>query len=183
MWNNIRQQNRNGLLSTDPTLDGLKTGHTDAAGYCLITSARRDGTRLISVVLGAPSVKAREAASSALLSYASTFFQTVKAAKGGNEALATPRVYYSASKTAAVGLVEDLYVTVPRDQVAGLKTTVKLDERLQAPIAKSVAVGLLTITTADGKNVAQIPLVTLADVPQGGIFTRIGDRISMMFHH
>ena len=181
LWNNIKQQNRNGLLTTDPTVDGLKTGHTDAAGYCLITSAKRDGMRLISVVLGAPSVKGREAASAALLGYGYTFYQTVKI-KGRGDVLASPRVYYSESKTADVGLKQDLYVTVGRDQAAGLKTSVTLNPGLSAPLAAGATVGSISITTAEGTSVAQAPLVVLKAVPQGGLFTRLSDRLSLMLH-
>ena len=179
-WNNIKQQNRNGLLDSDPTVDGLKTGHTDSAGYCLITSALRNGMRLISVVLGAPSVKGREQASATLLGYGYSFYQTVKV-KGRGQALATPRVFLSASTTAPVGLAQDLFVTVGRDQANQLKSTVTVTNKLLAPLAAGARVGDLTVTTPDGAVVAKAPLVTLQAVPQGGLWTRLTDHISLWF--
>ncbi len=92
LWNNIKQQNRNGLLGRDPTVDGLKTGHTDSAGFCLVTSAKRDGMRLVSVVMGAPSIKAREDASSALLNYGYTFYETTKLKSGPRSRVEAPRI-------------------------------------------------------------------------------------------
>jgi serine-type D-Ala-D-Ala carboxypeptidase (penicillin-binding protein 5/6) len=179
-WNNIKQQNRNGLLSADPTVDGLKTGHTDSAGFCLVTSALRGGTRLISVVLGSPSVKAREQASATLLGYGYSFYQTVKV-KGRGEVLASPRVFLSASATAAVGIAQDIYVTVGRDQANELKTTATIDNHLLAPLAAGAKVGDFTVATPDGVVVAKVPIVALQAVPEGGLWTRMTDHISLWF--
>jgi serine-type D-Ala-D-Ala carboxypeptidase (penicillin-binding protein 5/6) len=179
-WNNIKQQNRNGLLSADPTVDGLKTGHTDSAGFCLVTSALRGGTRLISVVLGSPSVKAREQASATLLGYGYSFYQTVKV-KGRGEVLASPRVFLSASATAAVGIAQDIYVTVGRDQANELKTTATIDNHLLAPLAAGAKVGDFTVATPDGVVVAKVPIVALQAVPEGGLWTRMSDHISLWF--
>ena len=179
-WNNIRQQNRNGLLGADPTVDGLKTGHTDSAGFCLVTSALRNGTRLISVVLGSPSVKAREQASATLLGYGYSFYQTVMVKPRG-EVLDTPRVFLSAAGTAPVGLAQQVVVTVGRDQANQLKTTTTLDKRLLAPLAAGAKVGDFTVTTPDGEVVAKVPVVTLQPVPAGGLWTRMTDHISLWF--
>ncbi len=179
-WNNIRQQNRNGLLGADPTVDGLKTGHTDSAGFCLVTSALRNGTRLISVVLGSPSVKAREQASATLLGYGYSFYQTVLV-KSRGAVLATPRVYLSASTTAPVGLAQEVVVTVGRDQADQLKSTTTLDNRLLAPLAAGARVGDFTVTTPDGVVVAKVPVVALQAVPAGGLWTRMSDHISLWF--
>ncbi len=179
-WNNIKQQNRNGLLGADPTVDGLKTGHTDSAGYCLVTSALRGGTRLISVVLGSPSVKDREQASATLLGYGYSFYQTVKV-KSRGEVLASPRVFLSASTTAPVGLAQDVFVTVGRDQASELKTTTTVDNRLLAPLPAGAKVGDFTVATADGAIVAKVPVVALAAVPAGGLWTRMTDHISLWF--
>jgi D-alanyl-D-alanine carboxypeptidase (penicillin-binding protein 5/6) len=179
-WNNIKQQNRNGLLGADPTVDGLKTGHTDSAGFCLVTSALRSGTRLISVVLGSPSVKDREQASATLLGYGYSFYQTVKV-KSRGDVLAAPRVFLSASSTVAVGLAQDVFVTVGRDQANQLKTTTTLDNRLLAPLAAGAKVGDFTVATPDGAVVAKVPVVTLAAVPAGGLWTRMTDHISLWF--
>jgi D-alanyl-D-alanine carboxypeptidase (penicillin-binding protein 5/6) len=179
-WNNIKQQNRNGLLGADPTVDGLKTGHTDSAGYCLVTSSLRNGMRLISVVLGSGSIKDREQASATLLGYGYSFYQTVKV-KGRGEVLATPRVFLSASTTATVGIAQDVVVTVGRDQAAALKTTTTLDGKLLAPLAAGAKVGTFTVATPDGAVVANVPIVALQGVPAGGAWTRMSDHISLWF--
>jgi len=179
-WNNIKQQNRNGLLSADPTVDGLKTGHTDSAGFCLVTSSARNGMRLISVVLGSASVKQREQASATLLGYGFSFYQTLKV-KSRGEVLAAPRVFLSASTTAPVGIPQDIYVTVGRDQASALKTTFSIQNKLLAPLALGAKVGNFTIATPDGASVASGPVVTLKAVPVGGLWTRMSDHISLWF--
>jgi D-alanyl-D-alanine carboxypeptidase (penicillin-binding protein 5/6) len=179
-WNNIKQQNRNGLLGADPTVDGLKTGHTDSAGFCLVTSSLRNGMRLISVVLGSGSIKEREQASATLLGYGFAFYQTVKV-KGHGEVLATPRVFLSAATTAPVGIAQDVVLTVGRDQAAALKTTTTLDAKLFAPLAAGAKVGTFTVATPDGVVVASIPVVALRAVPAGGLWTRMSDHISLWF--
>ncbi|HTC51655.1 MAG TPA: D-alanyl-D-alanine carboxypeptidase family protein [Steroidobacteraceae bacterium] len=179
-WNNIKQQNRNGLLGADPTVDGLKTGHTDSAGYCLVTSSLRNGMRLISVVLGSDSVKQREQASATLLGYGFSFYQTVKV-KSRGDVLAAPRVFLSASTTAPVGIAQDLYVSVGRDQATGLKSTVTLEPRLLAPLAAGTRVGDFSVATPDGVVVAKVPVVALQAVPAGGLWTRMSDHISLWF--
>src|SRR5215472_16415259 len=144
LWNNIKQQNRNGLLEKDPTVDGLKTGHTDAAGFCLVTSAKRDNMRLISVVMGSPSVKAREDASAALLNYGYTFYETAKV-KSAGEVLLKPRVYKSADQYVTLAVPRDIVLTVGRGQIASLKSTAHLfREPLIAPLAANQPVGELT---------------------------------------
>jgi D-alanyl-D-alanine carboxypeptidase (penicillin-binding protein 5/6) len=179
-WNNIRQQNRNGLLGADPTVDGLKTGHTDSAGFCLVTSALRNGTRLISVVLGSPSVKDREQASATLLGYGYSFYQTVLVKSRGT-VLGTPRVYLSATTTAAVGLAQEVVVTVGRDQAGQLTTTTTLENHLRAPLAAGAKVGDFTVATPDGVVVAKVPVVALQAVPAGGLWTRMSDHIALWF--
>jgi D-alanyl-D-alanine carboxypeptidase (penicillin-binding protein 5/6) len=182
LWNNIKQQNRNGLLGRDPTVDGLKTGHTDSAGFCLVTSAKRDGMRLVSVVMGAPSVKAREDASSALLNYGYTFYETTKL-KSGRQAILKPRVYKSATEFAAVGIPSDIVVTVGRGQAGSLTTTAKLTkEPLIAPLAPGKSVGELTITDAAGEIVARAPLIPLGTVAEGGLWTRMTDDVRLWFY-
>ena len=182
LWNNIKQQNRNGLLGRDPTVDGLKTGHTDSAGFCLVTSAKRDNMRLVSVVMGAPSVKAREDASSALLNYGYTFYETTRL-KQAREAVLKPRVYRSATEFAAVGIPNDIIVTVGRGQAASLTTTAKLTtEPLIAPLLAGKPVGELTVTDGTGEVIARAPLVPLAAVAEGGLWTRMVDDISLWFH-
>jgi serine-type D-Ala-D-Ala carboxypeptidase (penicillin-binding protein 5/6) len=181
MWNNIRQGNRNTLLSKDSSVDGLKTGHTDAAGYCLVASASRNGMRLVSVVMGAPSERLREEASAALLNYGYTFFETVRIKTAGTTVL-KPRVYKSAAEFAAVGVPEDVYVVTPRGQSAGLTTTARLaHEPLLAPLAPGERVGELTVSDASGEVLTRAPLVALAPVPAAGLWTRMVDTIALWF--
>jgi D-alanyl-D-alanine carboxypeptidase (penicillin-binding protein 5/6) len=181
VWNNIKQQNRNGLLERDPSVDGMKTGHTDSAGYCLVTAAKRDGMRLVSVVLDSPSIKAREDASEALLNYGYNFFETTKV-KSAGEAVLKPRVYKSAEEFATLGSPSDIYVTVPRGQATSLKTTARvLKEPLIAPITLNQALGDLTVADASGKVIAQTPLVAFKAVPEGGLWTRMTDDVALWF--
>src|SRR5450755_1634149 len=141
--NGIKQQNRNGLLEKDPTVDGLKTGHTDSAGFCLVTSALRDGMRLVSVVLGSTSMKARENASAALLRYGFTFYDTKLLVKGGT-VLATTRVWKAAQSPVNVGIKDDLYMTLARCQ-SDVKTAVDVQPKLIAPLTLESNVGTLRV--------------------------------------
>jgi serine-type D-Ala-D-Ala carboxypeptidase (penicillin-binding protein 5/6) len=181
-WNKIKQPNRNGLLWTDPSVDGLKTGHTDEAGYCLIASAKRNGTRLVSVVLKAPKWASRESDTEALLNYGFNFFQTERIATA-HTAILKPRVYESADGYAAVGAERDLYVTLPRGRTASITTNAGLtNPRLIAPLAAGSVVGELTVTDGNGQVVGREPLVTLEAVPAGGLITRAIDGIRLWFH-
>ncbi|HJS91369.1 MAG TPA: D-alanyl-D-alanine carboxypeptidase family protein [Steroidobacteraceae bacterium] len=181
-WDHIKQPNRNGLLWTDPSVDGLKTGHTEDAGYCLIASAVRNGMRLVSVVLNAPKWHSREADSEALLNYGYNFFETDKVATARTPVL-KPRIYESASGYAAIGTAGDLYVTLPRGQAAHVTTSAALTEtRLIAPLAAGAVVGELTVTDGAGRVVGREPLVTLQAVPAGGLLTRTLDGVRLWFH-
>ncbi|GAC1699217.1 MAG: D-alanyl-D-alanine carboxypeptidase family protein [Steroidobacteraceae bacterium] len=182
MWNNIHQGNRNGLLGKDPSVDGLKTGHTDSAGYCLATSANRNGMRLVSVVMGSPSVKAREDASAALLSYGYGFFETIRI-KAAHATVLKPRVYLSAEEYAPVGVPNDVYATIARGQGASLKTSARLGAAtLRAPLAAGATVGEFIVTDSAGTALAHAPLVTLQEVRKGGLWTWLVDSIAMLFH-
>jgi len=174
-WNNITQGNRNGLLDRDPSVDGMKTGHTDAAGYCLVSSAHRDGMRLIAVVMGADTVKAREDASLALLNYGFSFFDTRRLYPRGAE-LARPRVYFAEDGTAPVGLRQEFYATVPRGRTDEIEVTVTTEPGLSAPLASTRPVGRLR-ATLDGELVAVADLYPLADVPEGGFLRRSWDTV------
>jgi D-alanyl-D-alanine carboxypeptidase (penicillin-binding protein 5/6) len=181
MWNNIRQGNRNTLLGKDPSVDGLKTGHTDAAGFCLVSSASREGMRLISVVMGAPRERAREEASAALLNYGFTFFESVRVKTAGTAVL-KPRVFKGATEFAAVGVQADVYALVPRGWSASLVSSARLDhEPLIAPLAAGERVGELTLTDGTGEVLARAPLVSLAAVAQGGLWTRLVDTVELWF--
>src|ERR1700733_10112700 len=179
-WNNITQHNRNGLLLRDPTVDGIKTGHTDTAGYCLITSAKRDGMRLTSVVLGSPSIKAREDASAALLNYGYTFYETGKVKRRG-ELILQPPVYKGVAASIAAGSPADLYVTVGRGQLANLHTVATVKEPLIAPLAAGATIGEFTVTAPGGDVVIRSPLVALGSDPLGGLWTRMIDSIALWF--
>jgi D-alanyl-D-alanine carboxypeptidase (penicillin-binding protein 5/6) len=181
-WNNITQHNRNGLLLRDPTVDGMKTGHTDSAGFCLITSAKRDGMRLVSVVMGSASIKAREDASAALLNYGYTFYETAKV-KSAGEVLLKPRVYKSADEYVTLAVPRDIVLTVGRGQIASLKSTAHLfKEPLIAPLAANQAIGELTISDPAGEVVSRVPLMPGKAVPEAGLWTRATDSVRLWFN-
>jgi serine-type D-Ala-D-Ala carboxypeptidase (penicillin-binding protein 5/6) len=176
--NGIKQQNRNGLLEKDPSVDGLKTGHTDSAGYCLVTSAHRDGMRLVSVVLGSTSMKARENASAALLGYGFTFYDTKLLVKGGTM-LATTRVWKAAQSPVDVGIRDDLYMTLARGQ-SDLKTAVDVQPKLIAPLTLDSNVGTLRVFSG-GQPLATLPLHPLKPIAGGGWWRRLIDTIRLWF--
>ena len=176
-WNGIKQQNRNGLLARDPTVDGIKTGHTETAGYCLASSAKRGDQRLIAVVLGTDGFKSREDASAALLNYGFTFFETVKA-KSANDVVLKPEVYKGAEDRVTLVPARDVFVTVGRGTGAQLKSSATVKEPVIAPIKAGQVLGELTIS--DGKDVvAKVPLVAKEAVPEGGWWTRMVDGVSL----
>jgi len=179
-WNGITQQNRNGLLWRDPTVDGIKTGHTETAGYCLITSARRDGMRLVSVVLGTDSMRAREDASSALLNYGFNFYETKRIYAAG-QPLTTMRVWKGKQDEVGLALRRDLYVTSQRGQVSSVKAEFELPQRLVAPLAANQPVGKAKIVV-DGATIATHDLYPAADVPQAGFFGRAWDSLRLLFN-
>ena len=183
MWNNIRQGNRNGLLGHDPGVDGLKTGHTDAAGYCLVTSAKRGNMRLISVVLDSDSAKGSEGASAALLNYGYTFYETISIEKGGSTVL-RPRVYKADEQYYPIGPASDVNVVVPREQAGSIQTHALLDGVLIAPLTTTTPVGQLQIIVG-GKPIRSVPLFLITAVPQGGWWTRMTDtvRLWLQRHH
>ncbi len=178
-WNDIRQPNRNGLLARDPSVDGVKTGMTEAAGYCLVSSAERDGMRLVAVVTGAKSMKAREDASLALLNYGFSFYET-RALKKAGDTLAVHRIYKAPGGRAAVGLAQDLLVTLPRGQADRVEFRLALAPKVFAPLSMADRVGVLR-AFVDGKQVAEAPLHPVAEVPRGNIFRRIWDTILSWF--
>ncbi|WP_445371099.1 D-alanyl-D-alanine carboxypeptidase family protein [Methylomonas sp. HW2-6] len=172
-YNGITQQNRNLLLWRDPSVDGLKTGFTDDAGYCMVASAKREDMRLISVVMGTASANARSNESQSLLNYGFRFFETHRLYEGG-KALAETRIRKGVTSKLAVGLAEDLYVTAPRKHFNELKAETQIDKGVFAPLNKGDTVGSLNITLA-GDPVASKPLVTLDSVAEGGLFRRLYD--------
>jgi D-alanyl-D-alanine carboxypeptidase (penicillin-binding protein 5/6) len=177
-WNKISQPNRNGLLARDNSVDGMKTGHTDSAGYCLVTSAKRQGTRLLSVVLGSKNERSREDASAALLNYGFTFFETISIKKA-HQLVLKPRVYKSAEEYVGIGPVTDVKVTVRRGQAGSITTTATVKDKLMAPLAATNAVGELQVTSATATQ--RVPLYPLAAVAEAGWWTRMTDTVALWF--
>jgi D-alanyl-D-alanine carboxypeptidase (penicillin-binding protein 5/6) len=176
-WNGITQQNRNGLLWREPSVDGVKTGHTETAGYCLIASAKREGMRLVSVVLGTDSMRAREDANMALLNYGFNFFETRRLYAAG-EPLTTARVWKGANPQVGLALQRDLFVTGQRGHVGSVKAEFELPERLLAPLSAQSPIGKVRIVV-DGATIATHDLFPAADVPAGGWFRRAGDTVRL----
>ncbi len=178
-FNDIKQPNRNNLLWRDPNVDGMKTGHTDAAGYCLVSSAERDNMRVISVVLGTSSPKARIDGSQALLNYAFRFFETRLLYKAGEE-ITTARVWKSANEFSTIGVLDDLYITLQRGTYDALDSVHNLPAIIEAPVAQGQPLGDLTISL-DGSVLLQEPLRALTDNPSGSFWQRTVDGISLWF--
>src|SRR5690606_12662352 len=176
-WNNITQSNRNGLLYRDPSVDGLKTGHTSSAGYCLVASAERDGMRLISVVMDAPSVRAREDASAALLNYGFRFYQTRKL-YSANQPLLTLRVWKGERDSATLSVPQDVYATVPRGQEALLSVAADVTEPLVAPLTRDAPVGQLRVILGDA-TLATYPVHVDSDIAEAGFFGRLVDDVML----
>ncbi len=177
-YNGITQYNRNKLLWRDPHVDGVKTGHTKAAGYCLVASAKKDDMRLISVVMNTTSEKARAAESQKLLKYGFRFFSTHRLYEA-NKPLTRLPIWKGERSELPVGLSEPLYVTIPRGQYDNLKATMNVDETIVAPVEKGQEFGTVDISL-EGKPVAQRPLISLESIPEGGVFTRLKDTVLML---
>ncbi len=175
----ITQSNRNSLLWRDDSVDGLKTGHTEDAGYCLVASAQRDGMRIISVVLGTSSTKARADGSQALINYGFRFFETHLLFKAGHE-ISTARVWKSANEYSRLGVLEDLYITVRRGSYDKLESTLDIPAIVTAPIASGQPVAELSISF-EGDELLRVPLRALDDNPEGSFWQRTKDGISLWF--
>ena len=178
-YNNITQPNRNRLLWTDPFVDGVKTGYTDAAGYCLIASAKRGPRRLLSVVLGASSDAARASESQKLLNYGFQFYDTVQLYQTG-QAVGTLRVWKGAANSVPAGFVADQYVTLPKGQAQKLKLTMEAAEPLVAPVTHGQRVGVVKVTL-EGKPLGEFALLALDDVAPASFFGRIWDTVRLWF--
>lgn len=179
IFNNIRQSNRNGLLWSDPSVDGLKTGHTTTAGYCLVTSAKREGMRLIAVVMGTSSTQARERETQKLLSYGFRYFETHQLYGAGTE-LASSKVWKGDSDVVSLGVQKDVFITIPRGKSDALDAQLNVDEVLIAPIAAAQEHGELVVSLA-GAEKMRVPLVALDAVEEGGILKRLWDSIVLFF--
>ncbi|WKN22815.1 D-alanyl-D-alanine carboxypeptidase family protein [Azotobacter vinelandii] len=179
-WNNIKQPNRNLLLWRDKTVDGLKTGHTEEAGYCLVASAVRDGQRLIAVVFGTKSEQARAAETQKLLTYGFRFFETQTFFQKNVELARSP-VWKGASNEVRIGLAEDLTLTMPRGQLKQLTTTSAFEPQLIAPIQQGAVVGKVEVRLGE-QVLRSADLVALDAVEEGGLFRRLWDSIRLFFY-
>ena len=178
-YNDIRQPNRNKLLWRDPSVDGLKTGHTEAAGYCLAASAVRENTRLVAVVMGTRSEEARARETQKLLAYGFRYYETRKVYDGG-EVLQTNPVWLGADDSVDVGVEDQLYLTLPRGMKGELEVSMTTDEFIEAPVSKGQVVGTLTLSM-DGEVQAERPLIALNDVEEAGFFGRLWGSIKLFF--
>jgi len=178
-WNGITQHNRNTLLWRDASVDGIKTGHTKDAGFCLATSAKRGDQRLIAVVMGTGSDKERADANQAVLNYGFRFFETHKL-YDANKPLATPVLWKGAADTVALGVAADVLITLPRGRYNDLKATMDVPARLIAPYSKGQKVGSLKVAL-DGKVLLERPLVSITDAPEGGLWRRFYDGTALWF--
>ena len=179
-WNGIKQQNRNALLWRDPAVDGIKTGHTAAAGFCLDASAQHGDERMIAVVMGASTDKGRADAAMALLNYGFRFYETHKL-YDASKPLATPRLWKGEADQLPIGVAENVLVTVKTGQYDKLKATMDIPATLIAPFKKGQQVGTLRVAL-DGQPIQSVPLIALNDAPQGGFFSRLWDSILLWFH-
>lgn len=179
-FNGIKQYNRNQLLWRDETVDGLKTGHTQSAGYCLAASAIRDGQRLLSVVLGSPSEQARTSSTQALLNYGFRFYTTHKLYDAG-QSLTETRVWKGSSKQLPLGLENSLYVTVPRGRYEDLEASMIVTPVIEAPVAQGTQLGNVNLKL-DDEIVAEVPLVALQEVSKGGMMSRMSDHVILLFN-
>ncbi len=178
-YNGIKQGNRNALLYTDPTVDGLKTGHTEEAGYCLTASAKRNGMRLISVIMNANSAQARADQTRVLFNWGYGNFEEATPAQAG-ATLATAKVLYGMAPDVAAGVAQSWTLVIPKGQGAAVKTSVSLNPGLEAPISKGAVIGKI-VATANGKQLGEAPVVALAGVERAGFFQRMRQHISGWF--
>jgi len=177
--NNIKQPNRNLLLWRDESVDGVKTGHTKAAGYCLVASAKREGMRLISVIMGTKSEQARAKETLSLLNYGFRFYEAHRL-HGAGDTLAQVRAWKGAKRELPVGVASDLSITVPRGQHEGISTRLELEPRVIAPVARGQVVGKVVVDQ-NGQTMREAPLVALEEIPLGGWLRRLIDTILLWF--
>lgn len=178
-YNKILQNNRNSLLWRDSTVDGMKTGHTDDAGYCLVSSAKRDGMRIVSVVLGTASAKARVDGSQALLNYGFRFFETRLLYKAG-EPVTNAHIWKAANEFTQLGLPEDLYITVPRGSYDAVESVLNIPAVLIGPVAEGQPLAELRVSL-NGTDLVKEPLRALDDNPSGSLWQRTRDGVRLWF--
>jgi D-alanyl-D-alanine carboxypeptidase (penicillin-binding protein 5/6) len=178
-FNKIRQFNRNRLLWRDDSVDGVKTGHTEAAGYCLVASAERDEMRLISVVLGTKSDKARTQSSQSLLNYGFRYFETHKLYRD-DEVLKMARIWYGDQEQVSLGVGKDIFITIPRGRYRELDASMEIDAEILAPIKRGKALGQVDIKL-DGESILTESIVAMQAVDEGSLIDRALDSIKLMF--
>jgi D-alanyl-D-alanine carboxypeptidase (penicillin-binding protein 5/6) len=178
-FNNIRQPNRNSLLWRDNSVDGLKTGHTEEAGYCLVASAKRDDTRFIAVVMGARSAESRSQEVQKMLNYGFRYYQSERLFSTGQELIQSP-VWGGAANTLPVGVLEDVYVTISRGARNQLESVIDLDSVVKAPVSAGDELGRIKVSF-EGEVLVDQPVLALVDVPEGGFFKRIWDAVKLFF--
>jgi len=179
-YNSIKQYNRNKLLWRDESVDGMKTGHTDSAGYCLVASAERSDMRIISVVLGTDSKKARANISQALLNFGFRFYES-HILYAADEVLSRPRIWSGEFETLSVGLQHDLAITIPRGTYDKLDASMDIDKNIEAPVEKGQQIGVVTISL-DNEKLAAVPLIALETVNQGSLLQRVKDYFLRMLN-
>ncbi|MEM7563649.1 MAG: D-alanyl-D-alanine carboxypeptidase family protein, partial [Pseudomonadota bacterium] len=178
-FNKIRQFNRNRLLWRDDSVDGVKTGHTEAAGFCLVSSALRGDMRLISVVIGADSDKSRTQSSQSLINYGFRFYETHRLYQA-RETLKTARIWYGESEQVSMGVDRDIFITIPRGRYRDLKASMEIDSEISAPVAEGQQLGSVSITL-DDEEVVNEKIVALQNVAEGSLVVRALDSIKLMF--
>lgn len=178
-YDNIKQLNRNTLLWRDDSVDGVKTGHTESAGYCLVASAKRGDMRLISVVMGTPSEEARARDSQALLNYAFRFYETHKL-YAANESITSSKIWKGDKDTFDLGINKDLWVTIPRGKYKELDASINIAPVIIAPVQKGSVQGSLKVSL-DGKELATRPLIALDTVNEGSLYERLKDDVRLLF--
>jgi D-alanyl-D-alanine carboxypeptidase (penicillin-binding protein 5/6) len=178
-FNKIRQFNRNRLLWRDETVDGVKTGHTEAAGYCLVASAERDEMRLISVVLGTESDKVRTQSSQALLNYGFRFYETHRLYRD-DEVLSTARIWYGDQEQVSLGVGKEIYITIPRGRYRDLDASMEIDSEISAPVSKGQTLGQVIIKL-DEELILTEDIVAMQPVDEGSFIDRAMDRVKLMF--
>ncbi len=178
-FNDIKQHNRNQLLWRDDSVDGVKTGYTKAAGYCLVASAERDGMRLVSVVMGTKSVGARTAESQSLLNYGFRFFESHKL-YGKEQVVSKVRIWKGEESELPVGPAGDIYVTIPRRQYKNLSQQTEIDPQIMAPVTQGQQLGRVLVNL-DQKQIAEVPLIALQGVADGGIWPQVKDSVLLWF--
>lgn len=178
-YNNIKQSNRNLLLFWDPKVDGLKTGHTEEAGYCLVSSAVQNDMRLIAVVMGAKSERARARESQKLLTYGFRYFETHRLFEDGQQ-MQTSDVWLGQKNTFELGVQDGVYITIPRGQKGNLDVQYSIDEIIKAPVKKGLEYGRIKVEL-EGRTLVDKPMVAMEDVEEAGLLARLWDHIRLFF--